>query len=63
MNNHKEYYIEKLPMHLQHLVPTEPLRIEKDYEKDYFIKCTKSSIDIEDYNRVLYHTLYLAFVF
>lgn len=61
MNNHKEYYIEKLPMYLQYLVPTEPLRIEKDYEKDYFIKCTKSSIDIEDYNRVLYHILLLIY--
>lgn len=57
----KEYYIDKLPMHLQYLVPTEPLGIEKDYEKDYFIKCTKSSIDIDDYHRVLYHILLLIY--
>ena len=48
-------------MYLQHLVPTKQLSIEKDYEKDYFIKCTKSSIDIEDYNRVLYHILLLIY--
>lgn len=48
-------------MHLQYLVPTEPLGIEKDYEKDYFVKCTKSSIDIDDYNRVLYHILLLIY--
>ncbi|QDF14165.1 hypothetical protein vBEcoMphAPEC6_gp542c [Escherichia phage vB_EcoM_phAPEC6] len=58
---YKEYYIEKLPMYLQHLVPTEPLGIEKNYEKDYFIQCTKSSIYIEDYNRVLYHILLLIY--
>lgn len=58
---YKEYYIDKLPMHLQYLVPTEPLGIEKDYEKDYFVKCTKSSIYIEDYNRVLYHILLLIY--
>lgn len=58
---YKEYYIEKLPMYLQHLLPTEPLGIEKNYEKDYFIQCTKSSIYIEDYNRVLYHILLLIY--
>lgn len=58
---YKEYYREHLPMYLQHLVPTEPLGIEKNYEKDYFIQCTKSSIYIEDYNRVLYHILLLIY--
>lgn len=58
---YKEYYKDKIPMHLQHHIPKEPLGIEKDYEKDYFVKCTKSSIDIEDYNRVLYHILLLIY--
>ncbi|WPK18532.1 hypothetical protein [Salmonella phage SD-2_S15] len=58
---YKEYYIEKLPMYLQHLVPNVALGIEKNYEKDYFIQCTKSSIYIEDYNRVLYHILLLIY--
>lgn len=30
---YKEYYTNKLPMHLQHLVPTEPLGIEKTTKK------------------------------
>lgn len=58
---YKEYYKDKIPMYLQHLVPTKQLSIEKNYEKDYFIQCTKSSIYIEDYNRVLYHILLLIY--
>lgn len=63
-NVYKEYYIKDLPPHLQgNLLEDEPRGIEINYEKDYFITCTKCVINYYNYNQVLYHTLYLAFVF
>lgn len=62
MNNeyYKEYYQNKLPMYLQHLIPTKPIGI-KDHEKIMFQQCSKYIL-IDDHNPyMLYYIIMLTF--
>lgn len=60
MNNHKEYYIEKLPMYLQSQIPNVALGI-KDDAKTMFQECTKYTLMFEDRTYKLYYILALIF--
>ena len=57
---YKEYYKDKLPMHLQHLVPNEPLGIT-EHAKIMFQQCTKYAIIYEDSPFMLYYVTMLIF--
>lgn len=57
---YKEYYREHLPMHLQHLVPTEPIGI-KDHAKIMFQQCTKYTLIYDDNPYMLYYVVMLTF--
>lgn len=57
---YKEYYQEHLPMHLQHLVPKEPIGI-KDHAKIMFQQCTKYTLIYDDNPYMLYYVVMLTF--
>lgn len=63
-NMHKEYYTKDFPMYLKTNLLDKPRSINAQNDKVYFTMCTKACIlDFDNYHRVLYHTLYLAFVY
>ncbi|USL83333.1 hypothetical protein A4_257 [Escherichia phage A4] len=57
---YKEFYKDHLPMHLQHLVPTEPIGI-KDHAKIMFQQCTKYTLIYDDNPYMLYYMVMLTF--
>lgn len=60
---HKEYYTKYFPMYLRTNLLDKPRGINAQNDKVYFTMCTKCVINYYNYNQVLYHTLYLAFVY
>lgn len=61
-NQYKELYTKYFPQYLiEHLEHTRNLNTK--INKARFIMCTKSVIDTTNYNSVLYHILYLTFVY
>lgn len=64
-NEHKELYTKDFPPYLQHLLLGDKPRDLNTYDdKMYFTMSTKVCIkDYDNYHQVLYHTLYLAFVY
>lgn len=51
-------------MYLSTNLLDKPRGINAQNDKVYFTMCTKACIlDFDSYHRVLYHTLYLAFVY
>lgn len=57
---YKEYYKDKLPMHLQHHIPNEPLGIT-EHAKTMFQECTKYTLMCEDRTYKLYYILALIY--
>lgn len=64
-NEHKELYTKDFPKYLQsNLLEDKPQNLNAVNSKMYFIMCTDVCVkENATYNRVLYHTLYLAFVY
>lgn len=62
-NEHKELYRKYFPQYLMDLLD-KPRDLNTVNNKSYFIMCTDVCVkENATYNRVLYHTLYLAFVY
>ena len=59
-----KYYTKDLPDYLKGNLAEEPRGIDDIYESFYFCTCTESCIKRKTHNhQVLYHVLYLAFIY